>query len=258
MVRKAMVKEGASNTLVILLIVAIVVSVGGVLLNLALLRSLQLPAGIASITGFAAESGTAQFQQNGTASVLITDSGIVFGAGFFNSNTTNSTCSSRGYSVLDSQDSNNGDPRLSPNVQGATITSSCWVNHTVFLPAFPNNDFHRLQNNGTAVLNITAQGNRNARDFICGIGSACNTSLANIQLLSRSKTGEEGACSGATGSYKNLSSGASGNNTIGLCDILAFDDQTDELDIFVNISVPHNTLTGNKTLTITYTAIAAS
>jgi len=254
----AMGKVGVSNTLVILLITAIVVSVAGILLNLALLQSLQLPVAIGTITGFATETGTAQFQQNGSASILLSDPGIAIGAGFFNSNTTNTTCSSRGYSVLESNDSANPDPRLSPNAN-LLVTSSCWFNQSAFLPSFPNPDFHRLQNNGTVVLNLTAQGDKNARDFICGIGATCNSSFAQVQLLSKDKGGEAGSCSvGLTGGYENLSSGTSTNATIGLCDMLSFDDQIDELEVTVNISVPSNAPNGNKTLTITYTAIAAS
>jgi len=242
-----MKKERVSPVLIILLVLALVFSAAGILVNFVVLRSLDLP-----ITGLVTETGTIQFQINGTTGILITDSGIFFGAGFFNSNTTNSTCSTRGYSVLESNDSVNPDPRLSPNAN-VGVTSSCWINQSRFLNG--TTDFHRLENNGTIGLNITAQGDKNARDFICGIGASCNTSLANIQLLS--KDAESGSCAaGLTGTYRNLSSGASTNATIGICDNLGSNDPTDTIDITVNISAPHNIFTGNKTLTITYTAIS--
>ena len=185
--------------------------------------------------------------------IMLDDSGISFGAGYFTTGAVNTTCSSRGYSVVDSNDAGNADPREAPHTFAGN-TSSCWTNQSAFMSIA---DFHRLQNNGTVSLNVTARGNLNARDFVCGIGAACNTSLANLQLLSRDKSGETGACTGTTSTYKNLSSGASVNQTIGICNSLSSTDATDELDVLVNMSIPHNALTGNKSLIIVYEAIAA-
>jgi len=240
-----MAEKNSSSVLVALLVLAIVVSVGGVALNVALLKSMSAPSGVLSITGFESfnTSGSATFSQNGTATLGITDPSIQFADGF-----VNATCD-RNYAILDSENTTTlPDSRVNFAQNGV-----CWVNRS---EAFRLTvDFHELTNNGTIPLNVTAQGSKSARDFICGTGATCDEQRAIIMLKTINQ--EANSCSGQPiGQYLTMST-AQSNGTVRICDSFSYIDTSDLIRVFINLSVPHNALFGSRTLTIEYQGLAA-
>jgi hypothetical protein len=226
--------------LVPLLVLAIVVSVGGIALNVALVKSVKVP--VLAFTGKVTETGTVNLTGAGLAGLSVSDAAIAVGSGY-----VNSTC---GGDVAILQ-SDSGEATVSPFAE-----PYCWINTTAFYGTA--NDFHTIENNGTLTVNVSAIGSTHAQDLFCGIGSTClNSSLAEISLVS-AQTNEPSSCdAGITPAAGEVIGNNANNFTVGLCDILHYGDNSDRIDIMVNMTVPVGMSSGAKTYTITYEAVAS-
>lgn len=207
-----------------LIVAAVLVAVGGVVLNLVLLYP---------VTG-ATDSGEANFTQGGAAGITLVDANVSFGTGYFNS-----TCT-QDYSVLDSE-TPSVDPNPAPN---------CWVNLSGY-PLTP--DYHRLRNTGTSpARNLTVLGDKSAGDFYCGVGVTCATDPTTSRVEVKATNAEAGSCTTSLQStYTTLSQDTS-NVSVTLCRNFLFKDTKDELNTYYNLTVPSGTPAGLKQLTVTY------
>ena len=249
-----MAKQDSTKLLAGLLVLAVVVSVAGIALNLALIKTVSVPG--VQVTGFSTsnQTGTVNFTQAGSAGILLTDDSVAFGGGYYNSTCTTDT------SVFDSFNPEGDD--------GHYAEPGCWINTTgtegTFYDTFmrapadtSGRDFHVLQNNGTTIVNVTVQADKNAEDFVCGIGGTCTGSSANVSV--KAENNGTLACQTNDGNlqadYITLSTDAL-NSSISLCDRMEFDDAKDQINVYYKVKIPSDIGAGLKTMTVTYTAIA--
>ncbi len=236
-----MQNDKVDSTLVLLLSLAIVFSVGGVVLNYALLSSVDVP--VVSISGRVTDStSTVTLIQAGSAGITLTDAAIAFGSGYYNASCTT------GMSVLESN-------RTYTTTSDDGASPTCWRNTTTA----PSADFHTIQNNGSVKVNVsasTATGSGEA--LFCGAANGCPfTSVAAVALLS--ENGESNSCDAAaslTSGYESLLTSSS-TVIVGICDKLDFQDSSDEIQIFAKVTVPKDATAGAKSLTIVYEALTA-
>lgn len=233
---------GGDNLLVGLLVLAVVVSVGGVALNVALLESVKVP--LVTVTGRVTSTSTVNLTQDGSAGITLTDNAIAFGSGYYNTGCqTGRALLFSGYVARNQADNTSyGQP-------------FCWINTTVLLTGNGSGDPHVLQNSGTTQLNISAIGSRSPIDLFCGIGSNCSNGI-NSSIAAASFDAELNSCAAGlltTGAYIG---NATLNFTVGLCRELNYEDQGDSINITYNLTVPSGVTTGAKTYTITYEGLA--
>ena len=188
------------------------------------------------------DTATATMTQSGAAGITIVDSTIAFGSGYFNASCTSS------YATLDSN-LTYGDGT------GTSVLSSaspyCWINTTATLGGAGRN-WHTLLNNGTVAVNISVIASLHGEDWLCG-GNCPFTSSAAVQFLSYNN--ESSSCNGFTSGYESGVT-ANANVTIGICNSMDYQDSSDTVDVFLNISIPKDATSGEKILTITYEALA--
>ncbi len=224
------------------IVIAFLFSLGGIFLDYALVDDISFPG--FSFTGKVTGTGTATVTQAGAAGITVIDTSIAFGSGYYNA-----TCSTH-YATLDSNLTyGNGS---AGSVYGSAIPY-CWVNMTPLLGT--GRDGHSLQNNGSVIVNVSAIANQHGEDWLCG-GNCPFTSLAGMQLLSYNS--EDASCadtSNLTVGY-NVATTANSNVTVGICDRLSYVDSNDSLTVYVNATIPKDATAGDKTLTITYEALA--
>ena len=238
------IQKKRKNTLSLVTLLLILISTGVVALNILILSSSQIP--VLSYIGFVTDTtSTVTVTQSGTAGIILTDSAIAFGSGYYNA-----TCTT-GYSTLDSN-LTYGNGTL-PSILGAAAPY-CWVNTTATLVSA--RDSHTLQNNGSVKVNVSASSNQlDAETFFCGASRCPLTAIAEVSLLSNQS--EVSSCSTTlTGGYEDILT-QNTNATVGLCDALDFQDTSDTILVFVNMTVPRDATASAKTLTITYEALAS-
>ncbi len=242
-----MQKSQTDSTIVLLLTLAIVFSIGGVVLNYVLLSSVDVP--VLSVTGRVTDSSsTVTLTQSGTAGITLTDAAIAFGSGYYNASCTS------GKADLQSNRSyvSNSDAGASP---------TCWINTTAFLPVA---DFHTIQNNGSVKVNVTAYPDKlDAEQFFCSGPQPNGCPLTNNAAVNTmSVNNEANSCqnSDLDGGFSDpnnlLTSNVQGNSTINICRNLDFADASDSIDVYYDFTVPKDATAGAKTLTVTYQALA--
>lgn len=234
---------GNERTIIVLLVLLVIFTIGGIVMNYILLSSVPT----LEVTGRVTDSvSSVTLTQAGAAGLTLTDSAVAYGSGYFNATCTGAW----GYSTLDSNLTyGNG----TGSVYGA-ISPYCWVNTTAILTA---RDAHVIQNNGSVKVNLSAtssNANPEAETLFCG-GSGCPfTSVAAVKMLSYNN--EVGSCAtGLTSGYENLLT-ASANATVGLCDALDFMDSNDTIEVYFNLTVPRDAIATAKTLTVVYEGLA--
>ncbi|MDP3728162.1 MAG: hypothetical protein Q8R18_01775 [bacterium] len=194
-------------------------------------------------TGLVTGTGTATVTQAGAAGLLITDTAIAFGSGYYNA-----TCTGNTFATLDSN-LTYGDGTVG-SVYGQAAPY-CWVNTTAILDG-TGRDFHTLQNNGSAFVNVSVIADKHAEDWLCG-GNCPFTNVAALQYLSYNN--ESNSCTGLSSGYEQGVSFNS-NVTIGICDRLDFQDSSDSINVFVNASVAKDASSGAKTISLAYETLA--
>ena len=240
-----MKEDKVDSTLVLLLSLAIVFSVGGVVLNYVLLSSVEVP--VVSIAGRVTDStSTVTLTQSGAAGIVMDDSAIAYGSGYYNSSCTS------GFSQLDSNKTHGAVGGANDN----RIDPMCWINTTQLLTS--GADKHTIQNNGSVKVNVSAYGDQlDGETLFCGAASAAGcpfTANARVRLLSQNN--EASSCTATlTSGFENFIAD-DGNTTTGLCDALDFQDNADTIDVYTKFTVPKDATASAKTLTITYQALA--
>ncbi len=180
--------------------------------------------------GMTTEVGTVSLTRAGTAGISLGDDVISFGSGYYN-----------------------GSCFLPYGQLNSNLSKNCWVN----VSAFPSSeDVHTLTNSGNLVINITASlvNMTDAEMFFCNTEQGCNASL-DSEILIQSLDQEEGSCSGLTTSLEALATNSS-NLSVSVCDRLDFQDSNDSLKMYLELHVPKDASTGNKTLFLSYVAVA--
>ncbi|MDP3728161.1 MAG: hypothetical protein Q8R18_01770 [bacterium] len=212
------------------ILIVFFVGIFSVGINLYVIQQLSLPK-IAS-TGQVTSTGTISITQAGSAGIGLSDAGIAFGSGYYNS----SSCS-LGYGIINSNTSR-----------------SCWANSTVYLNS---EDMHVLSNSGTVPVNVTVSSVNltDAEELFCGAALNC-TNSSSAAVLVQSLNNESNSCSGLTTNFENITT-ASANASVGVCDILNYADTNDTIQIYIEIHIPNDASTGNKTLFMNYEAVAA-
>jgi hypothetical protein len=210
-----------SNTvLVVLVVVAILVSLGGTFMTLSMLqpKMVMTGAGITSIM---------QFEILSIASVNVVQTAMDFGAGMVYSNCT--AC------YLNSNDSTD-----QTDVCYGSTTNACgnwsWTAGDAF--AF------EVENTGTVAANVTVQTNETAANFIGG------TSPTQEYFT---KDNETGSCS----EQENASFIPLNTSTSRACYGFNHEDGTDQFFTHIRIKVPEDATTGSKVAQLTFTASSA-
>ena len=256
-----MVQNEWNHTLGVLLVLAIVFSIGGIFLNYALIDSVKIP--VVTITGKVTGTGTATLTDSGTAGITISDSNVDYGSGYYQGNGTCAGSPVQDYATLDSNITyGNGNTLYQPDPGNSAY---CWVNTTAFMGT---RDRMTIINSGNTLLNVSAIADQNGEDWLCGgsvqgsPGNCAFTNSAALYMWSIAPGNESLSCGG--GVYANntvgyeQAVGPTTNVTVGLCDNLNYQDAGDTINIFFNASIPKDaTVTSSaKTLTITYQGLA--
>lgn len=182
------------------------------------------------VVGRATDSANVTLTLVGVAGISLSDDIISFGSGYYN-----------------------GSCFLSYGQLNSNLSRNCWVNVTTF-PS--TEDVHVIENNGSVNLNVTASlvNMTDAEMFFCNAAQGCNVTL-DSEILIQSLDQENGSCSGLSTGFEALATNSS-NVTVGLCNSFDFSDNNDSIKIYVELHVPQDARTGNKTLFLSYQAIA--
>jgi hypothetical protein len=181
-----------------------------------------------------ADTGTATTTLAGSAGVGLAVNSIDFGSGYYNASCT------QGYAELDSWHHD----------------SQCWINTT----AFPTTaQAHKIRNTGGGIINVTGDSDKtDAEAFFCGSTGGClATNIARVKYHSMDELGETGACNaGNLSGWNNvLTYDTEPSSTFAVCSSLNFQDDKDEEAVVYMFHVPADATSGEKTITITYTAV---
>jgi len=222
----------SNKTIVALVAIALVIMAVGTMVSISRLSSMGNQYTL--LTGAVTDTGSTSLTVQGGVSVSVPDSAIVFPTGYYNASSTTN------FSVL-----------YATGTGGATAD---WINTSGQLAVF--NDFHTIVNNGTTIINITADTNQtDARSFLCGTGNCLITSGVNASVLVVSTDSEVGSCASGTAMGAVLLSPTAETVTT-LCNYLNYDDGSDSLTVYYGLHVPKDVDQGVKSMTITYTAEA--
>ncbi len=207
--------EDVSNKgLAVLLVLAIVVSIGGTLISLNKMGT--------GITGYASddETGTASLEIQSLVQITLTDSSVDFGVCALNSSQV---------LTYDSNSSNN------QSLEDAN--SQC---------TYPNgvNDVFTLENTGNKDVNLTIKSDTSAASFV-------NAPSADLKTFAFVGIDNDGGCvSGLQTSFTNFTAA---DTDYLLCSNFTTPSTSDEVDIAFRVTLPPDALTGQRQATITIT-----
>jgi hypothetical protein len=237
-------EEISNKTLAILLICAIVVSLGGTLLSL---NKLQQPGG-SQITGMATNSsyGIAEVTIQAITQIGFNQNAINFGAGY-----VNDTCEYCQMAVTDGVGSNNGGCCLDDSGAGWTDTSNY-------------DEPLILENQGNFNVSLTIQADKNASEWINGTGPLAlfrilsGNESTSVDLIANYLDDTQNSCETATGwantTWSNLTTDKSY-----LCGSVSeygflFQGDRDQVQIQINVTIPRDSIKGKTNVSITLEA----
>jgi len=212
-----------NKTLVWLLVVAIVVSIGSTLVTVSMLNSVDIP--VMQVTGRAIDdTGEANVSLDIWAGLKVTDPTIPFGKGYFDTACSGNVAMMKSYNESHATDAWN----------------SCWTNTTGYLVDTAGQaDYHVVENNGTTVINVTMAADVTSEattvTFFCGTGSCPQTTGTDSNVTMRTHENESSSCgaNGATfGAWTEVLTKTAENTGLGLCDQLQADDNADSLQVY--------------------------
>jgi len=217
----------SNRTLAILLIAAMVVSLGGTMLSLNRLTRFRVPS--QQITGFAEGTGTANLSIITETTITVVDSLIDFGEGIIN---TTADCTNA--TLVSSYNDTNW----------TGINDICWVNSSSLTIKAVESDDIVIRNDGNTNVTLTMDsGDDDAATFI---GGTTATPLYDY----RAHSNETDACDNANnGTWNPINS----SGTMAVCEKLKFDNDEDEVRISIRIRIPSDA-TGYKEDTLTFTS----
>jgi len=234
-------KEFDDSFLVLLVALAIVITVGGFVLNLALLGAGS------TLTGMATGTADVNFTLTGAVGVTLATDSINFGDGYYNSSCTQQYMSF--HSGL------NETGLYSPdNISILGAEPFCWINETRFLQG--GNVSHNLTNSGTTIANLSVIGSFSGGDLFCGQGESC-VGEADSKIEIMAMENEVGACdSNRADAYVTMGT-QTANDTVTLCDQFDFSSDQNELYTAFNFTVPKGASSETKNYIVTYEVLAA-
>jgi len=203
--------ELSNKSLAFLLVVAIVISVGGTMISLTRLNSLQY-------TGFTLSNspqGTANLTINSSLVLTFVVSNVDFGTGY-----TNDTGAGMEYCIIDTN--------------GTNPSGDC-VGFNSNVGPF------ELQNDGNRNLTVTLSANKNASDFITGTSPV-------FQFFVENNATAPGCASPQPSSWTNANTSTP---TICPSKGFDYTDGSDVMDIHVKVSIPQDATPGSKTAIFT-------
>ena len=225
--------EISNRTLAVLLFIAIIVSVGGAMINISQLAELTRVIPSLQITGYPTV-GTVNITVQAQAQINLSDYQVDFGPGF----------------VL-----TGGSARLNTSSSGV-LGRENWSNATTFAPTNIT-----LENTGNQNISLNFTSDKNGTEFISN--NVTTTPLALFQFRGVNK--EAGTCNSTTNlttSYTAISDpvAADDSNTVqnDLCKCMRFEAANDEIYMNVQVLIPETAPTGAKNATLTFTATGFS
>jgi len=220
--------EDISNrTLAILLIAAMVVSLGGTMLSLNRLSYFQTPS--QQITGYGTGTGTANLSIVTETTITVVESLIDFGEGIVN---TTAGCNNATLSSTTDDTTWDG------------VGDACWVNSSSLTQKPTESDDIVIRNDGN--VNVTLEMDSTSNDAATFIGGAAVTPLYQY----RSFSNETDACDNANNeTWHDINSSGS----MVVCDKLKFDNDKDEVRVAIKVRIPADA-TGYKEDTLTFTS----
>jgi len=223
-----------NKTIVALLAVALVVTVVGTAVSVSKLSSLG--ATYTLLTGSAtSDTGTTELNLGANVGLSVVDTAIDWGPGQYNGICT------EGYATINSDNS----------------AATCWLNADGTGTASAVNDPHTISNEGNSPSKVmVAFADSNAEVFLCN--DDCPSSAVALVTV-KSADSESGSCTGNTASaYTTLASATGTAATVTLCSNLNTDADADSIEVNYELRVPGDAIAGAKSVTVTYTAEAAT
>lgn len=211
-------EESLNRSFVVLLIAAIVVSIGSTVINLSSLQR------IGSISGFALSAqGTVSFSVNESVSISLTDNTVNFGECVLN---------------------NSGLITYMSNETNGTTISGFYCDGLSSGP-----DYMVLENDGNVNVLVNLSSNVSGVNFI---GSPTNRGAFWFMATEN----ETGSCTGTlANSWTNIS--AADPTTYSVCTNLTNVDTNDALNVWFRLDLPDDTTVGTKSAQITFSAVKA-
>ncbi len=213
--------EISNRTLAVLLVVTLVVSVGGVLINLSKLFELTRIVSFSPISGFVTTLGTVNMTLTSNVEINLSTYQIEFGPGYVAA----------------------GAPAARLNTTDSWRGKENWTNATNY-NFNPSNITIENTGNRNASVNFTSD--RAAAAFIGGTSPV-------FQYKGKVKSGE-GATTCSTDNITSSYTAVGTAEANGVCKCLRFEDANDELRVDVWVLVPNDAPIGQKNATLTFTA----
>lgn len=210
-------EEISNKGLAVLLVLAIVVSIGGTLISLNRIGT--------GITGYVTQTGTATLNIQELVQITLTDASVDFG-----------TCALNSSTVL-------------------TYISNSTNNQSLEDPAsqcsFPDGvpDVFTLENTGNKNVNLTIGSDTSAADFVNAPSQELKTFA--FAGMPRIGTGEIGCVEGLQNSFTNFTAAST---EYLLCNNFTTVSDADEIDIAFMVTLPPDAASGQRVATITITA----
>lgn len=212
--------EISNKSLAIMVVAAILITIGSTAL---ILRS----GGPVAITGLygSTQTGTAQFNITGVVSITIRDQLVDFGAGAVRADLTSCT------------------------IQTETDAHTCgsWANYTANEPGFT------IENDGNVNANISVSAAAAASSWIGGTSPSFKGQTDSaVESGASAEVDSEDGCTGASGAFASFAEITVSDQV--MCDVLAFGDSADGVELDVQATVPEDASVGQKSTTLTFTA----
>ncbi len=234
-----------------------IITLIGAIISISKLSSLGQISSSNSPTGFVTDSSAyTNVTIAGTAGLTISSGISDFGSGYYNASCT------VGYTQLWSDGGG-------PSGGSAPVsTSLCWINTSSHMKPSGNNGQnsgnyhgHTLTNSGSTTLNLTMNATvaPNAEYFICGSTNGCPSSTATVYARQTYKEINSCTSGGSVQTYTKFLSfdGSSQSQPLNLCDVFEYADNTDELYVDFNLTIPSDVPQGARSLSVTYIATSS-
>jgi hypothetical protein len=212
--------EISNKALAILLVLAIVVSIGGAVVNMAKLSefSVIIPT-IKGITGMGT-TGTVNVSLQATTNLNVTQTFVDFGVGY-----------------------------VTTNMFGARVNSTGnRTNWTVVGTFTPLN--LQLENIGNVNLSVSVSSDKSATTYLGGTNPV-------FQFAATTKTPDVAACVSGYNLQSTLTD-VTLTTTKNVCSNLGFVAESNELNVSIELIIPYDAPVGNKTVTLTFNSTQAT
>ncbi|MBS3090346.1 hypothetical protein J4433_01095 [Candidatus Pacearchaeota archaeon] len=215
--------EISNRTLAALLVVAIVISIGGAILTVTQVTNLVniIPA-LSGITGLGS-TGRVNVSVLSLAQFTVAQPNAVdFGVGYV---------VAQNFAVLNSSNS---------TPAAWTVSGTTWAAKDL-----------SLENTGSVYLNISVESGSTAATMIGGGAGA----IPDPAIKFAPYNNESGSCASAGGSIAALTSFAAASTKYKVCENFSYQASENSLNVTIELLIPGDVATGNKTAQLTFTAV---